>query len=91
MLDTRKVKQRLAKLEGQPRKPDQSHLGAWFSLGWRVALEWVVAVLIGYGLGTFLDWWLGTDPWALIVFLLLGSIAGLLNIYRTYRFDVKTF
>lgn len=91
MLDTKKVKQRLAKLEGQSRKPDQSHFGAWFSLGWRVALEWSAAMLVGYGLGTFLDWWLDIGPWALIVFLLLGNIAGLLNIYRTYRFDIKTF
>ena len=91
MLDTKRVKRRIAKIEGDVRKTDQDHFGAWFSLGWRVALEWSAAVLVGYGMGRFLDWWLDIDPWALITFLLLGNIAGLLNIYRTYRSDVKTF
>jgi len=62
-----------------------------FSLGWRVAMEWGAAVLAGYGLGYVLDGWLRTTPWCMVCFLLLGNVAGLLNIYRTYRDDIKTF
>ena len=92
MPDLKKIKRRIAKLEDKPNfSRHQTHWGAWFSLGWRVALEWTVAVLVGYGIGTLLDHWLGLEPWGLIVFLLLGNIAGLLNIYRTYRNDIKTF
>ena len=93
MIEIKSVKRKIIKLEenGHPAKRHDTHWGAWFSLGWRVALEWLVAVLVGYGVGTFLDEWLHSDPWGLIVFLLFGNIAGLLNIYRTYRNDVKTF
>ena len=29
-----------------------------------------------------IDGWLGTKPWAMIVFFFLGSLAGILNVYR---------
>ena len=48
----------------------------------RISTELIVAVGVGGGLGFFLDDLLGTKPWLLIVFLLLGNAAGLWNIYR---------
>jgi ATP synthase protein I len=39
-------------------------------------------------LGWFLDKWLGTDPWLLIVGILLGSAAGL---YEFVRLSSKTY
>jgi ATP synthase protein I len=36
---------------------------------------------VGIGLG--LVWWLGTGPWFLVLFFLLGSAAAILNVYRT--------
>jgi ATP synthase protein I len=33
-------------------------------------------------LGWFLDGWLETRPWLLLLFLLLGAAAGTLNAYR---------
>ena len=29
-----------------------------------------------------LDRWLGTGPWLLLVFFLLGAVAGIVNVYR---------
>ena len=37
---------------------------------------------MGAMLGWLLDRWLGTSPWGLIVFLLLGFAAGVLNVMR---------
>jgi len=39
-------------------------------------------------LGWFLDKWFGTDPWLLIVGILLGSAAGL---YEFVRLSSKTY
>ena len=39
-------------------------------------------VLVGAGLGYFLDKLVGTAPIMLIVFLVLGGAAGFLNVYR---------
>lgn len=53
-------------------------------LGWalRIGVEMVSALLVGVGIGYGLDWWLGTKPWFLVVFFLLGSAAAILNVYR---------
>ena len=40
-------------------------------------------MLVGAGLGWLIDRWLGISPWGLIVFLLLGFAAGVLNVMRT--------
>jgi ATP synthase protein I len=50
--------------------------------GFRLSTELVAGVLVGAGLGWLLDRWLGTSPWGLIVFLLLGFAAGVLNVMR---------
>jgi ATP synthase protein I len=51
-------------------------------LGMRVGVELVAALLVGCGIGYLLDRWLGTAPWLFLVFFLLGSAAGMLNVYR---------
>ncbi|MGI8524862.1 MAG: AtpZ/AtpI family protein [Pseudolabrys sp.] len=50
--------------------------------GFRLSTELVAGVLAGAGLGWLLDRWLGSSPWGLIVFLLLGFAAGVLNVMR---------
>jgi ATP synthase protein I len=43
----------------------------------------VAGVLVGGGIGWGLDRLLGISPWGLIVFLLLGFTAGVLNVMRS--------
>ena len=50
--------------------------------GFRIGVELVSALLVGVGIGWLLDRWLGTQPWLLILFFLLGAGAGVLNVYR---------
>ena len=51
--------------------------------GLRIAVELVAAIAVGTGIGIVLDRWLGTSPLMLIVFFLIGTAAGFLNVYRT--------
>ncbi|NBB83072.1 MAG: ATP synthase I [Alphaproteobacteria bacterium] len=51
--------------------------------GLRIAVELAAAVIVGAGIGIVLDRWLGTSPWLLIVFFVVGCVAGFLNVYRT--------
>ena len=53
-----------------------------FARGFRLSTEMVAGVLVGAGIGWLLDRWLGISPWGLIVFLLLGFAAGVLNVMR---------
>lgn len=58
--------------------------GEMGGLGWafRIGVEMVSALAVGVGIGLLLDWWLGTGPWFLVVFFLLGAGAAFLNVYR---------
>ncbi len=51
-------------------------------LAMRMGVELVVGVVVGAGVGWFLDGQLGTGPWLLIVFFFLGAAAGMMNVYR---------
>jgi len=61
--------------------PDKS-LGRAMSLGFRVLTEFVSAAVVGALVGWFLDKWLGTSPWLLILFVGFGIAAGFNNVYR---------
>jgi ATP synthase protein I len=53
-----------------------------YARGFRMSTELVAGVLVGALIGWLLDRWLGISPWGLIVFLLLGFAAGVLNVMR---------
>ena len=46
-----------------------------------VGITMVVATVIGYFIGLFLDRVFGTAPWLMITFLLFGIAAGFKNLY----------
>lgn len=48
----------------------------------KLSSEFIAGILVGGGIGWVLDEWLGTSPFGLIVFLLLGFAAGVLNVLR---------
>jgi ATP synthase protein I len=50
--------------------------------GFRLSTELVAGVLVGAAVGWLIDRWLGISPWGMIVFLLLGFAAGVLNVMR---------
>jgi ATP synthase protein I len=52
------------------------------AMGLRLSSELVAGVLVGAALGWGFDRLLSTSPWGLIVFLLLGFVAGVINVMR---------
>jgi ATP synthase protein I len=50
--------------------------------GLQLTAEFVAGILVGTAIGWLMDRWLGTSPWGLIVWLLLGFAAGVLNVMR---------
>jgi ATP synthase protein I len=48
----------------------------------RAATDLVAGVFVGGFLGYWIDRWIGSKPWGMVILLLLGFTAGFLNIYR---------
>jgi F0F1-type ATP synthase assembly protein I len=53
------------------------------ALGFRLSSELVAGVVVGALIGWGIDRLLSTSPWGLIVFLLLGFTAGVVNVIRS--------
>ncbi len=72
----------------RPREPSDARRGqpaanaSGYARGFRLSSELVAGVLVGAGIGWALDKLLGISPWGLIVFLLLGFAAGVVNVVR---------
>ena len=53
------------------------------ALGFRLSSELIAGVLVGTGIGWGFDRLLSTSPFGFIVFLLLGFVAGVVNVVRS--------
>ena len=78
---------RLAKARNsrKARRARQLDETSAFGVATRLVAELVSGLVIGGGIGWLLDRWLGTGPWMMVVFFLLGAGAGLSNVIRTAK------
>lgn len=53
------------------------------ALGFRLSSELIAGVIVGALIGWGIDHLLSTSPWGLIVFVLLGFTAGVVNVIRS--------
>ena len=80
---------RIARAQGDrvvrelPADTGASAAGA--SRAYRLAAEFMAAIIVGAGLGYGIDLVAGTKPWAMIIFLLVGFAAGVLNVVRATK------
>lgn len=84
----KRLSQDLGKADGGAQKrsdvdvgPSEEMLRAR-SVGFRILGEFVAAVVAGLIIGYAIDRVAGTSPAGIIIFLLLGTVAGFYNIYR---------
>lgn len=81
--DARLRKARTEADEKAGRTPRPQGTTSGLGLALRIGVELVGALIVGGGLGLLLDYWLGTAPWLMLVFFVLGAAAGFMNVYRT--------
>lgn len=81
--------QHLGKRLNQVSRPSENEPGprqtadpSALARGFRLSTELVAGVIVGSLIGWLIDRWLGISPWGMIVFLLLGFTAGVLNVMR---------
>lgn len=76
---------KLDEIKERKTGPDQNAMrqqGQGMAAAFRYLIELLVGVCVGAALGWFLDRWLGTMPLLLIACLLLGFVAGMVNMIR---------
>ncbi len=75
------------KRDGGRRKSASSASGGagGMAIGFRIATEMVAAVAISVGIGLALDAWLGTKPWLMLLFIVLGVMTAFYNVVRTAK------
>ncbi|MGI9354317.1 MAG: AtpZ/AtpI family protein [Rhizobiaceae bacterium] len=83
---------RLDALKERLGEPKESHSAkrheasssdkAGIAQAFRLSSEFIAGVLVGGVIGYGFDYFLGTSPWGLIVFVLLGFCAAILNVLR---------
>ena len=74
-------------LEGQRAAEDaerksQKSDAPGYAQAMKLSSEFIAGIVVGGGIGWICDHWLGTSPFGLIVFLLVGFGAGVLNVLR---------
>ena len=83
-----RLKEGLGQARNAARSPespdaDRAATASGYAKGFRLSSELVAGVVVGAGIGWLIDRWLAISPWGLIVFLLLGFAAGVLNVMRS--------
>lgn len=63
---------------------DVEYLKNYVSLS-TVGIMFVVCVMLGYGIGYYLDKFFHTSPYLMLLFTVLGMIAGFLELYKVVK------
>jgi ATP synthase protein I len=69
-------------IEDKRASVDNSRDMTVLARGMRIGTEFIAAILVGAGLGYLIDLGLGTSPWGLLILLMVGFAAGILNVIR---------
>lgn len=88
MVDDDKLKElkariQTAKITNTPPPKKNKESGAGF--GFKISTEIVAALVVGVIIGVIVDNYFKTQPFGLIIFFILGALAGFLNVYRIMR------
>jgi ATP synthase protein I len=71
-------------LDTPQRSPNaaQDRAASSLGVGMRVGVELVSALVVAVAIGYGLDRWLHTLPLFLVIFVVLGGVAGVMNVWR---------
>ena len=50
-----------------------------------IGMSMVISIIIGLAIGYYIDKYLGTKPWFMLLFLIFGIIAGFKNLYKAVK------
>jgi len=80
-----KLRNRIENIENKKKQKSYSKKKSGAGFAFKISTELVAALVVGVGIGILVDNFLGTKPFGLIIFFILGGFAGFLNVYRVMR------
>jgi ATP synthase protein I len=82
----RDLEERIARARAADRpEPQAEEHFSQANLAWRMVIELVAGLMLGFGMGYAIDWILGTMPVFLVIFIFLGLAAGIRTMLRSAR------
>lgn len=78
----RRIAEQRQRLPENREPADRSQGMQGVAQGLKIASEFVAGILVGAAIGYLIDTLAGTSPFGLIVFLMIGFAAGVLNVIR---------
>jgi ATP synthase protein I len=84
----RRLKEQVREERGDdgPRDGGPRSAGGW---AMKLSVELAAGLLVGGGIGWFLDYLMGTGPLMLILFFILGGAAGIWTVYKSSMEQMK--
>ena len=80
-----KLKERIETAKMSNISPIKKKGGTGAGFGFKISTEIIAALVVGVGIGLIVDNYFNTKPLGLIIFFILGALAGFLNVYRVMR------
>ncbi|MDG1438974.1 MAG: AtpZ/AtpI family protein [Emcibacteraceae bacterium] len=56
-----------------------------YGIATRLVAELIAGILVGVLFGWYLDQWLDTKPWLMILLIVIGAAAGIMNVMRAAK------
>jgi len=83
----RRLAAELAVRDGKVRDEERAEVNAdqtrkGYGMAMKISSEFISAIVVGAILGYLFDYFVGTGPWGMIIMLLIGFCAGVLNVMR---------
>ena len=86
MKDINELDSKIKNLSKKTRKVEsESSSSSSLGIAMKLSSEMVAAVFVASLIGYYLDKWLETEPFFLILLFFLGAITGILNVVRTSK------
>jgi len=84
-LDDLNTRLSAAREAGKPKQQRGLNEATTYGIATRLVAELVAGLLVGVLFGWYLDQLFDTKPWLMILFLIMGSAAGIMNVMRAAK------